>query len=47
MHSQSITGAGIGIAVLDTGIYPHIDFEEVDNLSNTERGTGGYGSTGK
>ena len=27
--------------------YPHIDFEEVDNLSNTERGTGGYGSTGK
>ena len=29
MHSQSITGAGIGIAVLDTGIYPHIDFREV------------------
>lgn len=27
--------------------YPHIDFKEVDNLSNTERGTGGYGSTGK
>ena len=27
MHSQSITGAGIGIAVLDTGIYPHIDFD--------------------
>ena len=27
--------------------YPHIDFEEVDNLSNTERGTGGYDSTGK
>ena len=27
--------------------YPYIDFEEVDNLSDTERGTGGYGSTGK
>ena len=26
--------------------YPNIEFEEVDNLSETERGTGGYGSTG-
>jgi dUTP pyrophosphatase len=26
--------------------YPHVDFEEVDELSNTERGEGGFGSTG-
>lgn len=24
-----------------------IDFEEVDELTSTERGTGGFGSTGK
>ena len=27
--------------------YPHIELEEVDELSDTDRGTGGYGSTGK
>lgn len=27
--------------------YPHIDFEEVEHLSDSERGSGGYGSTGK
>lgn len=27
--------------------YPQIEFEEVDELSATERGDGGYGSTGK
>lgn len=27
--------------------YPQIEFEEVDELSETERATGGYGSTGK
>ena len=26
--------------------YPQIEFEEVDELSETERGAGGYGSTG-
>lgn len=26
--------------------YPQIEFEEVEELSETERGTGGYGSTG-
>lgn len=26
--------------------YPQIEFEEVDELSDTERGAGGYGSTG-
>lgn len=27
--------------------YPTIEFEEVDELSETERGNGGYGSTGR
>ena len=27
--------------------YPQIEFKEVDELSETERGTGGYGSTSK
>lgn len=27
--------------------FPQIQFEEVEELSDTERGTGGYGSTGK
>lgn len=27
--------------------YPAVEFEEVDELSETERGAGGYGSTGK
>lgn len=27
--------------------YPEVEIEEVDELSDTERGTGGFGSTGK
>lgn len=27
--------------------YPEVEFEEVEELSDTDRGTGGYGSTGK
>ena len=27
--------------------YPQIEFEEVEELSETERGTGGYGHTGE
>ena len=27
--------------------YPQVEFEEVDELSDTERGSGGFGSTGK
>jgi dUTP pyrophosphatase len=26
---------------------PYVQFDEVDELSDTERGSGGYGSTGK
>lgn len=27
--------------------YPHVEFEEAEELSSTERGTGGFGSSGK
>ena len=27
--------------------YPHIDFVEADELYESDRGEGGYGSTGK
>lgn len=27
MKAKNLTGSGIGVAVLDTGIYPHIDFD--------------------
>lgn len=27
--------------------YPHIEFEEVDELSDSDRGTNGHGSTGR
>lgn len=27
--------------------YPHIELEETDTLTDTDRGTGGYGSTGR
>lgn len=39
----------IGDRVCQIMIIPHpvIEFEEVDELNNTERGEGGFGSTGK
>lgn len=37
---------GEKIAQLIIMPYPHIDFEEVDKLSETERADGGHGSTG-
>ena len=27
MNESFYTGKGIGVAILDTGIYPHIDFD--------------------
>lgn len=27
MMKKKLTGAGVGVAILDTGIYPHIDFD--------------------
>lgn len=37
---------GNKIAQLIIMLYPKIEFVEVDELSSTERGTGGHGSTG-
>lgn len=38
---------GERIAQLVIMPYPQVEFEEVEELSNTERGEGGHGSTGK
>ena len=43
-RDQYVIGSKIGQLIIMP--YPHIEFEEVDQLSDTERGTGGYGSTG-
>lgn len=42
----SIYNVGDRIGQLIIMPYPQIEFEEVEELSATERGTGGYGSTG-
>ena len=40
---------GVGDRIMQIMIIPHpeIKFEEVEELTNTERGEGGFGSTGK
>jgi dUTP pyrophosphatase len=40
---------GVGDRIMQIIIIPHppIEFKEVDELTNTERGEGGFGSTGK
>ena len=40
---------GVGDRIMQIIIIPHppIEFQEVDELTNTERGEGGFGSTGK
>lgn len=40
-------GAGERFAQLIIMPYPEIEFVDADELSETDRGTGGYGSTGK
>jgi dUTP pyrophosphatase len=40
-------GVGDRICQLMIIPYPHVDFIEVQELNNTERGEGGFGSTGK
>ena len=42
----SIYKAGDRIGQIMIMPYPKIEFEEADELSNSERGTGGFGSTG-
>lgn len=44
---SSIYGVGDRICQLMIIPYPQIEFEEVDELSDTERGENGFGSTGK
>jgi len=44
---QQLYKVGDRIAQLIILPYPQIEFEEVTELSGTERGDGGYGSTGK
>ena len=44
VHSDYEIGDRIGQIIILP--YPKIEFVEVDELSETERGTGGYGSTG-
>jgi dUTP pyrophosphatase len=44
LDKYEIGDRGAQITILP---YPPIEFEEVEELSNTERGEGGFGSTGK
>jgi dUTP pyrophosphatase len=47
MNSYGSYMLGDRVAQLIILPYPKIEFEEVTELSETERGTNGYGSTGK
>jgi dUTP pyrophosphatase len=44
---QILYGVGDRIMQIIIIPYPPIEFKEVDELTNTERGEGGFGSTGK
>lgn len=46
-YSQLFVSHGDRIAQGIIMPYPKVEFEEVDELSKTQRGTGGFGSTGK
>ena len=46
MHKDFMYKKGDRIGQLIIMPYPQIEFEEVEELSQTERGEGGYGSTG-
>ena len=45
--SNTLYSVGDRIAQIIILPYPQIEFTEVEELSNTERGEGGFGSTGK
>ena len=45
--SNTLYSVGDRIAQIIILPYPKIEIEEVEELSNTERGEGGFGSTGK
>ena len=48
-HSSALQTVEAGERVAQISIVPYLkaDFSEVDSLSESERGTGGFGSTGK
>jgi len=46
-HGTPVYSVGERIGQLIILPYPNIEFEEVKELSDTERGFGGFGSTGK
>lgn len=46
-RSLNVYGVGDRVGQIIILPYPSIEFEEVQQLSETERGEGGYGSTGK
>ena len=50
LHNQSnqtrTVVAGERLAQMIITEYPHVEFEEVDELQETERGLGGFGSSG-
>ena len=45
-ESNKAYGVGDRVGQLIIMPYPQVEFEEVENLSTTDRGSGGYGSTG-
>ena len=45
--TEQVVGCNERIAQLVIMPYLAVEFEETDNLSETERGAGGFGSTGK
>lgn len=47
IRQNNIYGVGDRIGQMIIMPYPKIEFEEVEELSETERGEGGYGSSGK
>lgn len=47
LYLQNPYQIGERVAQLVIIPYPHIEFQEVDILSESDRGEGGYGSTGK
>ena len=46
-HEARLYDVGERVGQLIVIPYPSIEFEEVEELSNSERGTGGFGSSGK
>ena len=49
VSNQTLETYKVGDRICQIMIIPHplVEFEEVEELSNTERGEGGFGSTGK